>query len=444
MIMKNNIYYPIIALFIGMLIFSGCKKDDRPAKLNTDTTKMVFIEGENIKNFGIVNTGNAAMNFQIETADSFIEVSPSEGTIGFNNLAKIEVKINTSNLDYGLHESYITVNSNGGTQIISIQIIIPLPTPAKLWWDIDYIKIPTNSDKDYITIKNEGDVTLNYTLSTIPDNSWMSLSSQGGSLESGQEDKVWVNIDRTGLSNNLYSGLVKINSNGGNGEVKIDMEVGVYSVSFFNPTYTDISIRVPGQGTQTIPVLNRINYIFDSNPGNINYVATTKGETSGNQTLGLLIRWDENIDLSGEISPIYDLNISEDFFFLSAINYGAHDLDQWSINYNTNYQFDEEVYIPNDNTEYTFGYYDALTNSNVYARIVGTDNDAVWENGKEFDFPWIMNQSIRLESSLKSTTKGSRDFKKSAEASGSLKMKDNSRSKLRVRNAVSRINKRCN
>ena len=440
--MKNNIFYPIIAFLIGILIFSSCRKDDRPAKLNTDTSNIIFIEGENIKNFGIVNTGNTAMNFQIETADSFIEVSPSEGSIGFNNLAKIEVEINTSGLDYGLHESYITITSNGGTQTIGIQIFIPLPTPAKLWWDIDYIKIPTSSDKDYIIIKNDGDETLNYTLTSIPNNSWMSLSSNEGSLDAGEEDKIWVNIDRTGLSNDLYSGIIKINSNGGNGEVKIDMEVGVYSVSFFNPTYTKINIRVPGEGNKTIPVLNRVNYIFDSNPGNIKYIATTKGETTGNQTLGLLISWDENIDLSGETSPIYDLNISEDFFFLSAINYGSHNLDQWSINYNTNYQFDEDVNIPNDNVEYTFGYYDALSNSNVYARIVGTDNDAVWENGKEFDFPWIMNQSILLESSLKSTAKSSRRFKKSNDPFSSLKIKENRQTKLRIRGAVSVMNKR--
>ena len=440
--MKNTKYYIIISLFLSILILSGCRKDDRPANLNTDTNNIVFLLGENVKYFGLINTGNEAMNFQIKAADNLIEAYPSEGSLGFNDLAKIEVKINTADLDYGLHESYITVTSNGGTQTIGIQIFIPLPTPAKLWWDIDYIKIPTNSDKDYITIKNDGEETLNYILTTIPNNSWMSLSSNEGNLEAGEEDKIWINVDRTGLSNDLYSGIVKINSNGGNGEVKIDMEVGVYSVSFFNPTYTNINIRVPGEGNKTIPVLNRVNYLFDSNPGNIKYTATTKGETTGNQILGLLISWDENIDLSGEASPIYDLNISEDFFFLSAINYGSHDLDQWSINYNTNYQFDEDILIPNDNIEYTFGYYDALSNSNVYARIVGTENDAIWENGTEFDLPWIMNQSIILESSLKSTAKRSRRFKKSNDTFGSLKIKENRQSKLRTRGAVSVMNKR--
>jgi len=440
--MKITKYTTIIILFLSIIMLSSCRKDDRPAKLNTDTSNIIFLQGESSKYFGLINTGNTVMNYQIEAADDLIETYPSEGSLGFNDLAKIEVKINTSGLDYGMHESYITLTSNGGTQIISIQVFIPLPTPAKLWWDIDYIKIPTTSDKDYITIKNEGDETLTYSLTTIPNSSWMSLSSSEGQLESGEEDKVWVSVDRTGLSNDLYSGVIKINSNGGKGEVKIDMEVGVYSVTFFNPTYTNINIRVPGEGSQTIPVLNRTNYLFNSNPGNITYTATTKGETTGNQTLGLLINWNETIDLSGESSPIFDLNISKDFFFLSAINYGSHDLDQWSINYNTNYQFDEDVLIPNDNTEYTFGYYDALSNSNVYARIVGTEKDAVWENGKEFDFPWTINQSIRLESSLKSTAKSSRSFKKSGESSGSLKITDNRKTKLRVRGAVSRINKR--
>jgi len=125
-----------------------------------------------------------------------------------------------------------------------------------------------------------------------------------------------------------------------------------------------------------------------------------------------------------------------------VINYGVHDLNKWSINYNTNYQFDENVYIANDNQVHYFGYYDALNNSNVYARMVGTSNDAVWENGYEFNFPWTLNQSILLESSLKTKAfKSMRDWTKDNSTEAQLKIKTQERPYLRTRNAHSLINR---
>jgi len=438
--MNYKLYFPILGLFIGILIFSSCRKENRPAQLNTDTNSIVFIQGETTKYFGIVNTGNAAMDFRIEASESFVETFPNNGILGFNDLAKIKVSINTDGLDYGLHEASIYVTSNGGTQLIKIQIIIPEPTPPKLWWDIDYIKIPSNKDKDFITIRNDGQLTLNYTIGSLQ--SWMSFSQNSGSLQAGEEQVVWVYVDRSGLSNNLYSGFANIlTENAGNARVSIDMEVGVYSVSFFNPTYTDININVPGMGSQIIPVLNRVSYIYNSNPGNLMYQASTKGETVNGQTLGLFISWQDNINLSGEISPIFDLNINEDIFFMSVINYGAHELNKWSINYDTEYQFDEDVTIPNDQQEYYFGYYDALDKTSIYAAIIGTNNDAVWKNGTEFDFPWVLNQSIVLESSLKSSgIISKREFPNSTKQSALLKLKNTTRSKLRSRNSQSILN----
>jgi len=439
--MNYKIFYPAFIFLLGIIILSSCRKDDRPAQLNTDTNNIVFIQGETTRYFGIVNTGNAAMDYKVVSSESFVNVNPSDGVLGFNELAKVEVSINTNGLDYGLHKAELSVSGNGGTRLITVQIFKPYPTPPKLWWDIDYIKIPASSDKDLITVRNDGEETLDYTVGSLQN--WMSFSQGSGSLESGEENQIWVNVDRSGLPNDLHSGTINILSNGGNARVAIDMEVGVYSVSFFNPTYTDVDIFVPGMGSQTIAVLDRVNYIYESNPGSITYKASTQGETINSQTLGYKIDWQETINLSDENSPIFDLNISKDIFFLSVVNYGSHHLNNWSINNGTNYVFDEDVNIPNDNQEYYFGYYDALDNSNVYAAIVGTSNDAVWKNGKEFDFPNTMNQSILLESSLKSSgQKSNRNLKKSNLENNPLKVNYQTRKKLRMRNSQPLINKR--
>lgn len=437
--MKNRIIYISLFFSLFFVVLSSCKKDDRPAELNTDTQQIVFETNESVKYFGIVNSGNSSMEYQVSSNDTFLEVSPSSGTLGFNQMARIEVIAHTDGLDYGLHTGSIYVNSNGGSRYIEVLVYKAYPNPATLWWDIDYIKIPKDGDRDYITIRNDGEEVLNYQMSS--NSNWIGFSNNQGSLLAGQEEIVWVIVNRSGLNDDLYSGFANITSNGGNANVAVDMEVGVYSVSFFNPTYTVMDINVPGIGAQQIPILDRVSYVYPSNPGNIFYRASTKGETVNSQQLGLVMEWQENINLSGEDSPIFDLNISADFFFLSAANYGTHYLDNWSINYDTEYQFDEDVNIPNDGNEYYFGYYDALNNTNVYARIVGTEYDAVWENGQEFNFPWTNNQGILLESDLKSSqTKSTRVFEKNSDGTQQLNIKPQTQKKLRHRSSQSLLN----
>ncbi len=437
----KKLNYILIMLSL-ILIFSSCRKEDRSAELHTDSTLIDFDKYTDTKYFTIVNSGNSTMDFQVSTSDAFINISPSNGVLGFNEVAKIQVDISRNMLGLGVNKGSLLVSSNGGTRIIEVQVYNPMPDPPVLWWDIDYIKIAASQNSNFVTIANDGEEILEYTLSSAT--SWISFSQSSGSLMAGEEELVWINVDRGGLSPDLYSGLVNISSNGGNGQVIIDMEVGIYSVTFFNPTYTPIDMRVSGFANEIIPVLERMSYIFPSNPGSITYLAQTEGESVGGVTLGYTLTWDETINLSEEIAPTYDLDISDYFFFMSAKNYGAHDLDMWSINYDTEYQFDEDVLIPNDGYEYYFGYYDALDNSNVYARIVGTQYDAVWRNGYEFDFPWTNNQAILLESDQKKASDilSTRSFLKTGETQQAIQIQARTQTKIRTRNSQSLTNKR--
>lgn len=439
MLKKTSILFIITGL---ILLFSSCRKDNRPAELHTDSSNIIFDKYDNSRYFTIVNTGNSSMDFQISTSDAFLNVTPSNGILGFNETAKVRIDVSREMLDFGLHSGSLLVTSNGGTRVIDVQVYNPLPDPPVLWWDIDYIKIASTQNQDYITIANDGEEPLEYVLNSPA--SWISFSQNSGTILAGQEEIVWVNIDRSGLNSNLYTSVVNIVSNGGAGQVVVDMEVDVYSVTFFNPTYTPIEIGVSGFPYEEIPVLDRINFVYSSNPGSISYFAKTEGESVGGQVLGLTLTWDETINLSGQSSPIYDLNISDYFFFMSVKNYGVHDLDLWSINYDTEYQFDEDVLIPNDGYEYYFGYYDALDNTTIYARIVGTQYDAVWENGVEFDFPWTNNQAILLESDQKkaSNVKSTRSFNKTGETQNAIQLQTRTQTKVRTRDSQSLMNKR--
>mgnify|MGYP001204049269 CR=1 FL=1 len=162
--MKTQMIYLSLLLSLFFVLFTSCKKDNRPAELNTDTQQIIFDKNESEKYFGITNSGNSSMDYQVSTNDDFLEVRPSSGILGFNQTARIEVKAMSEGLDYGLHTGNIYVNSNGGSRNIEVLVFKALPNPASLWWDIDYIKIPNDSDRDYITLRNDGEESLDYQL----------------------------------------------------------------------------------------------------------------------------------------------------------------------------------------------------------------------------------------------------------------------------------------
>jgi len=150
---------------------------------------------------------------------------------------------------------------------------------------------------------------------------------------------------------------------------------------------------------------------YNNNPLSFQYSASTIGETDNGDPLGVRILWDETIDVSAYDAPTFNLNVSADYFFMAVKNSGNYYLDLWSVNYGTDYQVDDDFFIPNDGVEYGVAYYDAFTDTDIYARLSGTSDDVVWRQGIEFLFPWTDNQYILLEN----------NFKKSAVARPNLK-----------------------
>jgi len=179
------------------------------------------------------------------------------------------------------------------------------------------------------------------------------------------------------------------------------MDIAVYSITFFNPVYTPIQIMATGFNTIQIEPGERHHFLFADNPLSFSYTAKTTGETDDGLQLGLEILWEEMIDVSEYQSPTFNLNVNADYFFMAIINTGNYDLDMWSVNYGNDFQIDDDFVIPNDGGEYGVAYYDAFEDTDIYARLAGTNEDVVWRQGIEFVFPWIENQYVILENNFK-------------------------------------------
>jgi len=306
-------------------LFSSCTKTERPARLSLDAAELVFDNVIQERQFNVVNVGDQILTANVTTNVSWLTVTPASVNLSYAQTSVVQVMVHPEMLDgYGTYTGYVTVSSNGGDYSVPVTFYYDNTHDAQLALDLDYLKFSSTTTQDYFTLYNDGTQSLNYEVSANA--SWISFSPSSGEIGESGEQKVYVNVDRTGLNPGSYSAEVTISSDGGMAVLNIDMDVEVYTVTFFNPVYTPITINVDGFNATTIDVGDRANFSFTANPSSVHYTASTAGETTDGYQLGVEILWEETIDVSGYDSPTFNLNVNSDYFFMAVKNTGTYNL----------------------------------------------------------------------------------------------------------------------
>jgi PKD repeat protein len=206
-------------------------------------------------------------------------------------------------------------------------------------------------------------------------------------------------------------------------------------VTFYNPTYTSIYITLNGS-TQTI--LSGSSVTFYSVPGySASYYAYTNGKTTSGTQVGLLIEWSNIISLPGG-SLSYNLNITNDYFFLYIKNDGTHTLSPIYVNYGTWNETIDYVLVPDNGVKYRLGYYRAYSSTEV--RGYYDDAPSYYTYWYNLNFPWTDNQSVELNNSYKSQS-GIDNTHTKGQASKSLFPAENIRKRINLNEKA--INVKC-
>jgi hypothetical protein len=395
-------------------LFSSCDKYDRPAELSIDAQTLEFNNTILTRMFNIVNMGDDLLSVEAVGDKEWISVLGSGVTLSHAQSSVITVHVDTDFFqEFGTYSANLRVTSNGGSFSVPIRVYYFQPDMPKLALDLDYLKFSSTATQDYFTLYNDGAEELDFELQS--EVSWLQLTPEIGTISGGVEQRIYVDVDRTGLASGMYAAEINVISNGGDAIVDLDMDVAVYSVTFFNPVYSPIQILTSQFDPVVIEAGERFSFLFKDNPSIFAYSASTRGTTDDGTSLGVEILWEEEINVSSEDSPTYNLNISSDYFFLAVKNTGNYYLDLWSVNYDTDYQIDDDFYIPNDGVEYGVAYYDAFEDTDIYARLSGTSDDVRWSQGIEFVFPWTENQYILLENNFKKSALVRKGLKSASE-----------------------------
>jgi PKD repeat protein len=172
-------------------------------------------------------------------------------------------------------------------------------------------------------------------------------------------------------------------------------------VTFNNPVFTDIYVTI-GATTKTIAPGGTATF-YGLSGSYVSFDAYTSGKTSTGTQVGLRLTWNNYISLTGG-TVNHTLNVGSDYFFIYIRNYGTHVLNNLYVNYGLSSQTYDNILIPNDNVNYSIGYYRAYTNSNVRMYYQDSPSNYVyWNQGSNFILPWTDNQYYELWSNLKTS-----------------------------------------
>ncbi|MCG2716906.1 MAG: PKD domain-containing protein, partial [Candidatus Marinimicrobia bacterium] len=161
------------------------------------------------------NSGAGTLTWNITNDESWISYSPNSGTTT-TEIEEIKVTVDRLGLNPGVHTGNILVSSYGGNQTIAVSLTVP-DEPLLL---ISPQTLDFGGSKNTMTfdIANSGTGDLTWSLSDNQE--WISANPTSGT----NFGTINVSVDRSGLSIGSYSGQISITSNGGNGNVIIQMK----------------------------------------------------------------------------------------------------------------------------------------------------------------------------------------------------------------------------
>jgi len=188
-----------------------------------------------------------------------------------------------------------------------------------------------------------------------------------------------------------YSVTLRVTNEDGSREIiKHDfINVG----EFFNTTWTDIYITV-GNKTKTI-LMDEYALFANINYPTIDYYAETSGLTATGEQIGLLIYWDHTVDLHESLA--WDLIVDYLFVHLAITNDSYYQFTPFYVNWNTNYETEDNILIEDNTYLEPLGYYDAFDDMIIRTYFISDpDLPLEWIEGREFDLLWVDNQGVDL------------------------------------------------
>ena len=274
---------PVISVNPTSLSFSGKEGGSNPAP----------------QYINIKNSGESTLNYSISDNANWLNVSPASGSSTGQEITHT-VSVNIGGLGEGAYKGTITItdsNANNSPQTVGVTLAISKKPPPEIWVSPTSMTFSgevggSNPSSQNMVIRNNGEETLNYTISD--DSNWLSVKPASGS-STGQDIVHTVSVNISGLSEGTHNGTITItDANAVNSPQKVgvtlnlgkqtppEISVAPSSLTFSgkeggaNPSSQTIVIKNSGEGTLNYSIADDANWLsVDPTSG-----SSTGGENS--------------------------------------------------------------------------------------------------------------------------------------------------------------------
>jgi len=298
-------------LLVLALSFVSCKKTPTSPDINSLTLPVIWINtfeasftasetGSNPSSqiLKIKNSGPGTLNYTISYNADWLTITPAKGTSS-GQIVEHTISVDKSGLA-GRNKKYsatITVtspNAYNNPQKVKAKLKLEKEPPPKIGVIPESLSFSakegsTNLSSKTITVKNEGQSTLNYTIND--DAPWLSVKPKSGSCDQGTAKSHTVSADISGLSQGTYNGTITISDpKASNSPQRVNVTLNISqqlppeiwvstsNLSFSakeggaNPSSKSFSVKNSGEGT--------LNYTISDDARWLS-VSPTSGSSSG-------------------------------------------------------------------------------------------------------------------------------------------------------------------
>jgi hypothetical protein len=219
----------IVTISEGKTVTADIQLFKQGPELEVSTLTLDFETALTNLTFTISNkTKVGTVTWQMTANKSWINLTPLNGTTTTESDV-ISVNVSRDSLNYGNYSGVINVQSDYGTKVINVICTKPNPSIPQLTINPTTLDFGPDKNNLELLIKNTGAGTLSWHAST--NFSWILLSSTSGNTISGSQSSLIISVNKFGLEDNNYEGMVSISSNGGNQNIIIKMTVQGGSIS---------------------------------------------------------------------------------------------------------------------------------------------------------------------------------------------------------------------
>ncbi len=175
----------------------------------------------------IDNSGGQALTWSLDTTllPGWLSVDKSSDTVQPGSSETINVAVNTANLKAGPYTATLNFTSNGGKAQVSVSLTVNPPPPVMGVSPnpLDFGSVTAGQSVTLQeTVSNSGGQPLNWSLDTSSLPSWLTVSANTGTVQSGGQQQINVTVNTSNLKvGGPYTTTLNFTSSNGGGSAQV-------------------------------------------------------------------------------------------------------------------------------------------------------------------------------------------------------------------------------